>query len=247
MDFLRNRMFRQTLLCQQHVTPRYALRPEQLMTLYVASPARPVSAAPNLHSADTEQFQGPDGITLSSREPLVKAAMLYLAEVWPQAVPYPALLTAAQTRLQSASRHDAAATAREGQHLAQCLLSFYTSASTSLVELHVEPPRFVTAVSDRPAASPLARLQAAAGPHVTNLRHELVGLGDFDRQVVCHLDGSRDRAALLEVLADLVNQGVLRVQQDGQPVTEATAIRGHLGRALDEALPRLARNALFVS
>jgi protein-lysine methyltransferase-like protein len=49
----------------------------------------------------------------------------------------------------------------------------------------------------RPRASLLARRQAAAGPVVANLGHESVALTDWQGQVLCLLDGSRERAELL--------------------------------------------------
>ena len=246
LDFLRNRLFRQTLLCHQHQQPNYALRPDALVPLQVASPAKLVADQSNLPSADYVQFRAPDGVTLSSRDPILKAAMAHLAEVWQRAVPFRDLLQAAQARLCPGGQPDPAAAAPDAQALGEGLLRCYTSAA-SLVELHVHPPRFAAAVSARPVASPLARYQAEAGSQVTNLRHELVTLGDFERQVLRHLDGSRDRPALVEVLAAQVAQGELTVRQDGQPVADGAMVRQHLGRALEEQLPALARNALLMS
>jgi SAM-dependent methyltransferase len=42
MDFLRNRMFRQSLLCHDQATANYQLRPEQLRAFHAASPVRVV-------------------------------------------------------------------------------------------------------------------------------------------------------------------------------------------------------------
>src|SRR5262249_32288684 len=42
MDFLRNRMFRESLLCLDRVQPNWAVNPECLRVLHVASGARPV-------------------------------------------------------------------------------------------------------------------------------------------------------------------------------------------------------------
>src|SRR5262249_50623606 len=78
MDFLRNRMFRQLLLCRRALTPNSALRPEQLTAFHVASPARPVAAKPDIHSNEYEKFAGRDGVTLNARDPIVKAAMRHL-------------------------------------------------------------------------------------------------------------------------------------------------------------------------
>jgi methyltransferase-like protein/SAM-dependent methyltransferase len=245
MDFLRNRTFRQTLLCHKNLSPNYTLYPEQLTRFYVASAAKPVSAQPDVLSAAVEQFRGPDGATLSSGDPLVKAALLHLAEVWPSTVSFGNLRAVARSRLEREPKQDAATIANDVQQLGKCLLTCYTSAA-SLVELRVQPLRLALDVSASPLASPLARLQAATGHRVTNLRHELVALGEFERQVLRCLDGTCDRAALLDRLAELVSQGVLRVEEDGQMVEDAEKVRRLLGNALDRQLPKLARDALLL-
>ncbi|MCI0455927.1 MAG: class I SAM-dependent methyltransferase [Gemmataceae bacterium] len=246
MDFLRNRMFRQTLLCHNHQRPSYALRPEQLTAFHVASPARPLKEEADLRSDEPEEFQGPDGVTLSSRDPLVKAAMRHLAQNWPRAVPFKELRAAARARLDSATEVEPATVARDTQTLGQALLTFYASASTSLVELSLCPPRLPVKVGERPAASPLARLQAAEKGWVTNLRHEQVGVGELERCLLRLLDGSRDRAALVAAVAELVQQGDLTVEQDGQPVRDAKQVRDLAAQTVEQHLTELARHALLV-
>ena len=92
------------------------------------------------------------------------------------------------------------------QMLGQCILGGYTS-SGHLLELCTQPPRFTLEVTARPVASPLARLQARSANNVTNLRHETVMLDEVGRMLLKHLDGSRDRAGLRDILMDLVKSG----------------------------------------
>jgi methyltransferase-like protein/ubiquinone/menaquinone biosynthesis C-methylase UbiE len=244
MDFVRNRTFRQTLLCHRDVRLKHVLYPEDLAPLHVASPARPVATEPDLPSTAVEQFRGPDG-TLSTPHPIVKAAMCYLAEIWPRAVPFATLGAVARSRLGGGPGPDAVAAARETQVLGTSLLECYTSPY-QLVELHVAPPPLVAEVGERPVASALARFQAAAGATVTNLRHEIVGLSELSRHVLRYLDGSRDRAALLDALAELAARDILVVQHQGQPVKEVEKARAFLGESLDQSLRELARHALLV-
>ena len=69
------------------------------------------------------------------------------------------------------------------------------------MELHSWAPEIATAASERPVASALARLQAAEGTRVTNLRHASVDVPDeLGRRLITLLDGTRDRAALLREL-----------------------------------------------
>src|SRR5262249_35064970 len=155
----------------------------------------------------------PGSATLSTPDPLVKACMVYLAEVWPRAVPFETLRAEARARLGPGAGPDTAD--QDRQVLGAQLLYCYTSSG--LVELRLRPPRFTTEVTGRPVASPLARLQAEAGGTVTNLRHEVVRLGEAERHMLPLLDGTRDRAGLLAGLLDLVARGVLVVKESGQP------------------------------
>ena len=69
------------------------------------------------------------------------------------------------------------------------------------MQLHVWAPEIAAAPSERPVASALARLQAAEGTRVTNLRHAGVDVPDaLGRRLITLLDGTRDRDALLREL-----------------------------------------------
>ena len=66
-----------------------------------------------------------------------------------------------------------------------------------IVDLHVQPPALTSRPSDRPVASPLARLQAGTREDVTTLLHMQVRLADRNAlRLLPLVDGTRDRAAL---------------------------------------------------
>jgi methyltransferase-like protein len=98
MDFLRNRRFRQTLLCHDHRTINRKLSPDRIMTLRLAAPLRPAAAKPTLASNAVEEFIGPKDRKVTTGDPLYKAALLCLAESWPRAVPFADLVAAARAR-----------------------------------------------------------------------------------------------------------------------------------------------------
>jgi hypothetical protein len=89
---------------------------------------------------------------------------------------------------------------RELPAIGDILLRCY---ATNLVRLHVHPPRVSTAPPERPRISPVARLEAAEGTMVTTVRHTHLELDDdVARRVATLLDGSRDRADLVEAIGD---------------------------------------------
>jgi hypothetical protein len=124
----------------------------------------------------------------------MKAAMHCLAEADPRPLAFDTLMAAARQRLGRAGP----ASAEERRQLATRLLNCYLSG---LMDLSISPPRFITTVAERPLASPYARLRAAEGGKVVNLRLETVPLSAPSRLVLQHLDGRHDQPALVELVA----------------------------------------------
>jgi methyltransferase-like protein/SAM-dependent methyltransferase len=242
LDFVRNRTFRRTLLCHDRVRLQRPPSPAALAGLQLTGVVKPQLARPDLRSDSAEEFVAPEGTRLTTNNPLFKCALTILAEYWPRAVPFAELWAQVCGRLGPAAMGDAAQAERGRESLADALLQCYLS---NLVEIHAHAPRLVVDLSERPVASPLARLQAS-GDAVTNLRHRTVELNEIDRAVLPLLDGSRDRAALLDGLADLVARDVLVIQRNGGPLREARQVRAVLAEALEPSLHRLAGSALLI-
>ena len=80
MDFVRSRMFRQTLLVHQAVPVQRKLDAQVLKGFHVATLAQPDNAPVSLVAGDTVTFRAPHGATLTTGSPVTKAAMLCLAD-----------------------------------------------------------------------------------------------------------------------------------------------------------------------
>jgi len=177
LDFLKCRRFRQTLLCHGEVQLGEPAA-ERVRRLWAASPAQPASTA-----GEEQCFETPDGAAMRTTLPLAKAAIAYLASIWPAAAPFDELLAA----LPQADR--------DAKMTAELLLIAY---ATGLVELHACPSPFAREAGERPRAFRLARYQAGRGRLVSTLRHSSVELEDrAARELLMLLDGTRDRAAIL--------------------------------------------------
>jgi hypothetical protein len=188
LDFLKARMFRQTLLCPAGVEIDRAPHPEVLERLAVSTQAQP-GGEPGPGGA--QAFTGPTGSTLTTDHPLVIEALKRTAAAWPAALWVRDLL-------------GPDATGDERGALCDALLRSYAA---NLVALHVCPPRPVTTPGEAPCASALARHQARAGAVVTNLRHASVRIeDDLGRRLVTLLDGTRDRAGLAADLRAFLSQ-----------------------------------------
>lgn len=196
LDFFKNRMFRQTLLCHAEAPLRREIDDVLLERMAVSSPV--VAVEPDgpsaAEAAAEEKFTTPDGFTVATSEPLVRAALHLLARSWPEAIEFPELL--AQCREQAAPD---VAPELVAARLRGIMLEAYISR---VVRLHGAPPPVRGRVSERPRASALARAQYAAGVRVvSSLLHANVRLeGEVEPALLLLLDGTRDPRALAEAL-----------------------------------------------
>ena len=212
LDFLRNRMFRRSLLCHADVRLDRNLDPKRMDGLYAASPTI-AEGVVDPTTTDAARFRI-EGGALTTGIPFVKAAMSILGERWPEAMPFESLLNETQARISKAitvPRSDlAVALAANLAH------SFVRQA----LELYMSPPKVRKDAGDRPRASALARLQAAAGPQVTTQLHNSAGLNDFARRIVVLADGAHSRDDIRGALRQAIEDGKLViVDEAGQPRT----------------------------
>jgi methyltransferase-like protein len=114
-----------------------------------------------------------------------------------------------------------------------------------LVQFHVHDPPIALGPGERPRAARVARLQAEGDTLVISLRHRNVELETFDALVLPLLDGTRDRAAIVEQLMRCVADGTFAIGRADQPLHDPTQVRAILTEALEPCLRRLARHALL--
>lgn len=224
LDFLRNRMFRRSVLCRSEVAIDRTWQAARVASLYVGSPIEPVREGADLRSAEVESFEGPGGVRLSASHPWLKTALGLLGARWPEVTAYRTLEEEVAAALGDSASPEHRA------YLREALLRCYVAG---IFELHVLPSRMTRTPGHRPLASPLARLQARTGRRVTSLRHRVVEIRDVDRHVLMHLDGEHDRGGLAGVL-DAERTAGLEVSEPSSDVVE-------------ESLTALGRAALLLS
>jgi hypothetical protein len=136
---------------------------------------------------------------MSTNHPLAKAAMSHLGHVWPRALPFSELLRTARALSQRDTSDGEATLEEDSSWLSDMVMRLYAAG---FLELYVhQAPAFVTEVSARPVASPLARAQVELRSGVTNLRHGSIEVEDeAARQLLLLLDGTRSREQLLAEL-----------------------------------------------
>jgi hypothetical protein len=257
------------LLSRRDRPPDHELKPERISSLFVAGNVVPLNAGANVVASGMEDFQR-DEIVIATGQPMLKLALLFLGQAWPRRVPFTELLDKARERalgsvssLQAVPEDPKTSTpdnsdAVEGstlkrghqtlesdrRNLAEFLLRCY---AIGVVDLHSYPSTFVTQISDRPIASPLARWQVRHGQSVTSLRHQPLKIEDaLGRELLQLLDGTRDRAALVEELSKGVAAGSTPIYCDGNLASDPEKALKLLATQLETSLASLARLGLLV-
>ena len=198
LDFCVGRWFRESLFCHDDIALERRLTPGCVKNYHLAAQIRPPSDGIDAGAADVVEFTTAKGAKLATDHRLSKAALLQLGGMWPQAIRFADLVAAALDHLGTAADAANANLDEEVNALSAILLSAFTAG---YIELHLYPAELTTTISERPRASPLARKQAGAAPHVTNLRHASIVFSDAVMPRFLRLvDGTRN---VDELLADL--------------------------------------------
>ena len=237
MDFLRNRMFRQSLLVHDDQPVKRKIIPERLRSLHVSGSFEAVAADPQQQSPGVSTFRGAGGARMQTANAVTKAAIEILTERWPRAVAFCDLFNDAAARLrESGVAFDANADAE--RFVASDMLRCF---GAGMVQLHARPSPYAAAPFDPPLASPLARLQAKRALRVTNLRHEPVDLNADLARLMQILDGTRSRA---EIARTATEWAIDNAALTGKAIPRDAHV--FIGRVVDQALEQLAKSALLM-
>ncbi|QDV83809.1 methyltransferase regulatory domain-containing protein [Stieleria magnilauensis] len=248
LDFLRNRKFRQSLLCHCDVQLDRAIGPERLKRLYVNSPLaeqEPEDADAD-ESRDAHVFEHASGRTLTVGNPVQVHAFRHLASIWPCDISIDALADIARQAIPAEQRPSV----EECRHeLYETFLELYSS---SLVALYAAPSDCTVEIGPTPVTTELIRHQAEQDSRVTNLRHESVHLDDFEREIIKRMDGV---ATIDQIAAALLEFGVAMQAESPDaespdPKTElqsVTPTQEQLRAVVEQKLQRFAQTGLLAS
>jgi Predicted methyltransferase regulatory domain/Methyltransferase domain len=184
LDFLRMRMYRESLLCRVGSGASRDFPAENFRRLLFASRATcEAGEAPG-----TTAFELPGGIRMESNHPGVTALLRELEKAWPRALSFAEL----EPHL-------------EGTGLAldaQGAALIFRLAVAKMVELRAWNPPVASAIPERPKATRVSRQEARTRSTATSLLHLSVNLEDPKvRCLLKLLDGTRTRDELLRAMA----------------------------------------------
>lgn len=237
MDFLRNRSFRKSLIVQPSQSPERSVNWERLRGVRVLGGFIAKEVVINDDSVGLFEM---DEVPLSVDVPLIKAALLELAEQRPGSIGFEDLVTRARARLDPPS----AATFEEdldevGTNLLACFAQGFVGVRTTQ-----EP--WANAVPERPRTSPIILHMLSKGLLVASLFHQHNNITDFDREILLLCDGSRDMSDLVTALTERMNAGAFTVKWEGDEPSETIDRERVVKLALEQRLEEMIKRGLLL-
>lgn len=244
MDFIRNRLFRQTLLCHKEQHLERNLAKLEVQDFLIASSAKPLSEPVNLLPGVKQSFQHSSGAHIETDFPLTKAAFLVLKEQWPKAIAMSTLYENSKQRLEETG---IPITGNDGDPLRILFNDLLHCFSVNVVEFHTWQGDFVTEISPCLKTSKLSRYFLSKRGFLVNHRHMHVHLDPVSRRLIPALDGTRNSDQLMDYLISSVDEGKLILKKDKEPLKEREQLHKALRQAMEDSFINLSKSAMLVA
>jgi methyltransferase-like protein len=244
MDFLRNRLFRRTLLCHKEQPLERNLKNLERQDFLIASAATPSSEPVNLSPGVKQSFQTPSGANIETEFPVTKAAFLVLKEQWPKAIAMKALYENAIKKIREMSIVPTENDMDLYKILFSDLLHCY---SLNVVELHTWQSDFINEILPYPKTSRLSQYLLRKWGFIVNQRHMPVHLDPISTRLIPLLDGTRNQDELMDDLMTSVNEGKLVLKKENIPLNEKGQLHRALREAMEKSFVNLSKAAMLVA
>ncbi|MCV7226558.1 class I SAM-dependent methyltransferase [Mycolicibacterium komossense] len=245
LDFVTNRMFRESLLVHAQRAPqvRYVPALSRYHGLHVAAWLPPVDGPTVLDNSRQEYLQS-DGATLFTNDLGIKATLDVLNARWPWTLSRAELVTAVHDRIRSAGFSP-------GDNLPDVIDSLVgTLIMQGQLRYRLEPvalepvdpvPLRIDETARRMAESTSGRSAAAT----FNRWHETLELSPLDSRLLPLLDGTRDNDALVDALSVSLRAHPLEIELAGRPVAGEAELRAVLAEYVETMPARLTEMKLL--
>lgn len=248
MDFIMNRRFRTTLLCQQTNKLNRSITPELLDKFYLIpqfTADKPEDEASLSDPLVTTQFNiiaaNAHDANFTTSSPVLKAIFYAAIDNCVNPLTMNQLAQIANTKLpqfsQAEFKHEL--TKVIGQLI---LAGYYIFYDTK--------PKHFAKISNKPLVTDLVRYQAKNADvnkiWVTNQLNALVGLQLYDKYVIELLDGKHEIVEIEQEIFNKLLSGVFVAQQDNTKITKTDELKDVASRIVQLSLTKLKQHFILI-
>ncbi len=211
LDFVTNRNFRQSLLCQANAVLDDEIDLDRFAAFSFSADLR-ISKKPDLKRTRPTTFVTPKGDPLEVTHPLTKALLLQLSARYPECLPLDELMPEASHQVANAGGGELASQINE------CLAELFSLFAHRALSARLRPLRLQTRAGEKPRASRLASAQAASGAErIATIHHGNLDLDSFAARLLLYLDGNYTPEQAANLLAEDLKSGALMPPDGVQP------------------------------
>jgi len=240
MDFVRNRMFRSTLLCHPEAQLNRNVDPKTLDGLEVTSFIRLKTPRAEGQPA---VFVGPAGNEFTVNDAIPADLFSRVAAL--DRSTRPASEIVEETAAAFASELEGKDPVAVRNDLGRLLIQGYFK---KMVDFTIGPASRHTAqaASEQPEVLPLARWQTSRRQRVSSTRLEMLTADPFVAKFIGLCDGTRDRGAIIDALTESLANKEYQLNENNQPIEDMERGRFVIERLYDGSLQNLEKLGLLV-
>jgi methyltransferase-like protein/SAM-dependent methyltransferase len=200
-DLIRCGRFRSTLLCSDDIKLDRFPGDEVIDKFFIVSPLVPSNPNACIWESSNIEFATQAGSTITTDEPLTKAALVYLDSIWSGSAPFDEIVREAKRLL---GEHSAVVSEKDINSLRSSLRHLFEGG---VITLHTTRRKFSTEPGVKPKSSLFTQLQLVRGDQsllsVSGMNYSVEN--DFLRKLLQLLDGTRSRSDLIEQMGRMVD------------------------------------------
>jgi methyltransferase-like protein/2-polyprenyl-3-methyl-5-hydroxy-6-metoxy-1,4-benzoquinol methylase len=239
MDFVRNRMFRSTLLCHAGSTLNRSIDPTRLEELHITSL---ISLKQPHNGGQPAVFVSANGLELTVSDNITAAVFEAVAKLGRDTqsvadfVSHIVPVLAAHKNAKDVEILRATA--------AQVLIHGYFK---KMLDFTLGPVSQASSDAKNPVTFPLARWQATQGLRISNSRLDMLNADQFVAKLVTLCDGARDREAHIAGIIQALENKEFVLNENNQPITDAARLKVVVEQLYDGGVKNLQTLGLLVS
>ncbi|WPY00209.1 Methyltransferase domain protein [Candidatus Trichorickettsia mobilis] len=243
MDFITNRRFRATLLCNSSIKLNRTINSDDITKFNLALtiiPEKELAQVDLNDSLDSLKFflNGNKESSLSTSSPYMKAILYSFAEHLNNPISFDKLSASSNQKL-------------GGNKLAEIKKEFLSNAMRLVLQGYIT----ITLQNTRSKANldcpKVAKLPVYQVTHtnnlwVTSLKHEAVEINIFEKYAIKYMDGKRTKQEIVDAVMPHVTAGELVLSREGKKIEDHEELVKELTNCLNVALNKAAANALLI-
>lgn len=240
MDFVRNRMFRSTILCHPDVALARNVDPKCLEGLEVNTM---IALKTPFSEGQPAIFTGPGGNELTVSEPITADLFTRVAQLGRDSKPVSAIVEETAAAFADELKDKDPAAVRND--IARILIHGYFK---KMVDFTIGPAslRTSSAPAGHPETLPLSRWQVSRKQRVSSNRLDMLNTDPFIAKFISFCDGTKDRGAIIDALTESLKKKEYQLNENNQPIEDMERGRYIVEQLYEGSLQNLGKLGLVV-